>query len=116
MNLKIEEVGDQCVVTPQEDRLDAAASATFRTAVVNLIEQGNHQILMDLEKIQFMDSGGLGAIIALAKTLEAQGQLIICGLTPPVERLFSMTRMDQAVQVYGNREQALSQTPNSKTE
>lgn len=58
--------------------LDAFSEPTFQKTVGKFIEDGPPHIILDLSKIDFVDSSGLGALVKLAKktqTLEGGGSL-----------------------------------------
>ena len=50
--------------------------------------------MLDLSQVTFVDSSGLGAIVAAMKHLEAGRRLDLAGLTPDVAKVFRLTRMD----------------------
>lgn len=52
-----------------------------------------------MRHVDFMDSSGLGAMIAVRKALPESLPLVLDGLTPNVERVFRLTRMDSVFQI-----------------
>jgi anti-sigma B factor antagonist len=64
--------------------------------------------VLDLGKVQFVDSSGLGAILSASRQLlETGGDLKICSLTPPVRVLFELVRMHRVFDVLNDREEAV---------
>ena len=58
--------------------LDAFSEPTFRKVVSKCIEDGPQYIILDLSKIDFVDSSGLGALVQLVKKAQgAEGTLQI---------------------------------------
>ncbi len=82
-----------------EKRLDAAIATTFRDKVRQLIGDSDSQVTLDLGGVDFMDSSGLGAVIAIFKTMPSDRKLELTGLTPNVERVFQLTRMDTVLTI-----------------
>ena len=81
--------------------LDGVSSVPFRQAVEHLIDQGNLRILVDLADTTFIDSSGLGALVAAFKTARsAGGDLYLCSLNQQVKIVFELTSMDRAFQIY----------------
>ena len=58
------------------------------------IEAGHTRLVLDLSGVDFVDSSGLGAIVACLKRLGPRGDLAIAGARGAVSRLFTLTRMD----------------------
>ena len=59
--------------------LDAFSEATFRKVLSKCIDEGPKHIILDLSKIDFVDSSGLGALVQLVKkaqTLEGTLQIV----------------------------------------
>lgn len=52
-----------------------------------------------MARVEFMDSSGLGAMIAVRKGLPESLPLVLLALTPNVERVFRLTRMDSVFDI-----------------
>ncbi len=58
--------------------LDAFSEPTFQKVVSKCIDDGPHHIILDLSKIDFVDSSGLGALVKLVKKAQSvEGSLQI---------------------------------------
>lgn len=90
---------DRLTIHVDEKRLDAAIATTFRDQVRELIIDSDSQVTLNLGGVDFMDSSGLGAVIAIFKTMPADRKLELTGLTPNVERVFQLTRMDTVLTI-----------------
>lgn len=99
MNVTIEDQTDRILVKMGERRLDAAIAGEFKDTVRPHIVAGGPDLVLDLSLVEFLDSSGLGAVIALKKALPEGRRMTLYGLTPNVERVFRLTRMDQIFQV-----------------
>lgn len=102
-----EETGLQ-IVTVQEQRIDAAVALAFKDRMRDVTEGGLATVVLDLNHVQFIDSSGLGAIVAAMKTLGSDRKLILAGLTPGVNKVFCLTRMDSVFGVFPTVEAALA--------
>jgi anti-anti-sigma factor len=70
------EVKETCQVFRLTGLLDAFSEPTFQKVIGKFIEDGPPDIILDLSKIDFVDSSGLGALVKLAKkTQMAEGSL-----------------------------------------
>ncbi len=100
--------GDFCIVTVQETRIDAAVALEFKEAVRRLTVDAPSEVILDLTTVTFIDSSGLGAIVATMKHLAPDRRLILAGLTPAVDKVFRLTRMDSVFKMFMTLEDALS--------
>jgi anti-anti-sigma factor len=70
------EVKETCQVFRLTGLLDAFSEPTFQKVIGKFIDDGPPDIILDLSKIDFVDSSGLGALVKLAKkTQMAEGSL-----------------------------------------
>lgn len=97
------------IVSVQGSRIDAAVAIEFKDAMREETDDGPDLVVLDLSKVEFIDSSGLGAIVAALKNMGAQKRLALAGLTPTVARVFQLTRMDSVFNVFPTLESALSE-------
>lgn len=101
MKLKADLGDDVLIVSVQEARLDAAVATPFKDAMRRTIEAGGATVLLDLGHVDFLDSSGLGALIAVLKAMPPNRQLVLCGVQPNVWRVLRLTRMDSVFTIQG---------------
>lgn len=107
MELLRKDINGAAVVRVQNQRLDAAIAVQFKDRFRDLIDEDTHRYILDLSGVEFMDSSGLGAVVAVYKLLSRERVFDLAGLSPPVDRVFRLTRMDSVFTIYENVEQAL---------
>jgi anti-sigma B factor antagonist len=95
-------------VTVLEDRIDAATAIQFKEKMRDATLAGPVRVVLDLARVQFLDSSGLGAIVAVKKLLGPDRALELSGLTPTVEKVFRLTRMDSIFTIHPSLEVAVS--------
>ena len=91
-----------------EDRIDAASAIQFKERMRDATRDGPARVVLDLAQVQFLDSSGLGAIVAVKKLLGPDRALELSGLTPTVEKVFRLTRMDSVFTIHPSLEVAVS--------
>ncbi|XDA98597.1 STAS domain-containing protein [Sulfitobacter sp. LCG007] len=101
--------GRLLVIAVHERRIDAAAAIAFKDAVRPLLAGGDPLVLIDLKEVDFIDSSGLGAIVAAFKSLGPGRMMALAGLSPTVQKVFQLTRMDTIFRIFPDLEQALSE-------
>lgn len=70
--------------------------ANFRVKVNKLIDEGQKNFIFNFNDCNFIDSTGLGALVAVyKKCAEKNGSIKLKGLKPEVEKLFKLTRLDK---------------------
>lgn len=108
MNLKLEKSSAHTVVYVLEERIDAHNSAELKAAILQIIEQGEIQIIVHLEKVRFIDSSGLGALLSGYKNAAAHvGKLALANIQPQVLSMFELTRLNRVFEIYADVSEAL---------
>lgn len=100
MNLVTTNVEGVPVITVQAARIDAAIALQFKDSVMALPLDGAGRVILDLTQVGFIDSSGLGAVVALMKHLAPGTRLELAGLSPLVAKVFRLTRMDQVFVIH----------------
>jgi anti-sigma B factor antagonist len=108
MKISARAEGDICIVTVEEDRIDAAVALSFKEAMRRQTETATHIVILDLTQVVFIDSSGLGAIVATMKHLAPERRLVLAGLTPAVDKVFRLTRMDSIFELFPTLDAALA--------
>ena len=109
MDLTSSTRNDQRVITVNEARIDAAVALSFKDRMREETQDGPNLVVLDLQQVQFIDSSGLGAIVAAMKALGQERTLALAGLTPTVEKVFRLTRMDSVFPLFPTLEDALEE-------
>jgi anti-anti-sigma factor len=67
----------------------------------NLIHGGQNKIIVDLSSVEFMDASGLSALVRSCERVRASGgDLLLLKLTPSIETLFSITRLNAMFRIF----------------
>ena len=98
---------DTRVITVASNRIDAAMAIQFKEDMRSETAEGPDRILLDLTNVEFIDSSGLGAIVASMKQLGRNQTLELAGLTPNVQKVFRLTRMDTIFNLFPTLSDAL---------
>ena len=102
MQLNSEISGDALVIAVGESRIDAASAVEFKDTMRELVEDGPERVVLDLANVEFVDSSGLGAIVAVMKLLGPTRKLELASLSVGVAKVFSLTRMDSVFTIHGS--------------
>jgi anti-anti-sigma factor len=75
--------------------LDAFSEPTFRKVMTKCVEEGPKHLILDLSKIDFVDSSGLGALVQLAKKAQSIDGSIQIVTNPRVTQTVKLVRLEQ---------------------
>ena len=101
-------VGDVLVVKPMQQRLDAQEAENSKEYMGKRIQDGHAKIVLDLSRVEFIDSSGLGAIVSSLKMLGGKGSLSLCGIRGTIMTMFKLTRMDRVFPMFVTEEEAIA--------
>ncbi len=101
MEITVERHDGIAVATIPVDELDAGNSAEFKRDLAPLL--GNEtRIVLDLSRLRFIDSSGLGAMLSCLRQLSGKGgDLKLAGMSKQVRALFELVRMHRIFDIYG---------------
>lgn len=107
METLVRNSGDVAVVTLISDQLDVSNADSFRQEMAPVLEDVN-KLVLDLSRLQFVDSRGCGAIIACLKHVSAAGgDLKLCGVTPAVRTVLELIRLHRICEFLKTPEEAI---------
>lgn len=109
MHLEVKQEKGILLVKPLEKSIEAANCKDFKSKIIELLDEGDKNLILNLSEVEFMDSTGLGSMISILKVLaNAEGQLLICEARAPVARVFDLTRLNKVFQLFPNEKEALN--------
>lgn len=109
LNIKQRQAGDVAVLDLDgEVRIGDSATA-LRGAIRELVSSGKQKILLNLAGVKYIDSSGIGELIANYTTVgRTGGQLKLLSLTEKVQDLLVITKLLTVFDVYDNEADALA--------
>ena len=108
MTLSTNYHGSIFLVTADMNRIDAAITIQFKDDMRVKIDETAHQFVLDLTRVSFIASSGLGAIVASMKQLGVDKKLDLAGLSETVAKVFRLTRMDMVFTIHETVEEAVA--------
>ncbi|TGD44672.1 anti-sigma factor antagonist [Pseudotabrizicola sediminis] len=100
MKLDCEMTPDLLIVRVRQPRIDAAGAIDFKDRMRDLTAAARGRVVLDLSCVTFIDSSGLGAVVAVRKSLGPDRPLELAALTPSVDKVFRLTRMDSVFTIH----------------
>ena len=95
-------------VVELEGEVDLSTSASFKETVYQVIDSGKRDIVIDLDGLDFMDSTGLGVLVAVLKKISLEGGSIrlVCSKRS-ILKVFRITGLDKVFDIYDNLQRCL---------
>jgi anti-sigma B factor antagonist len=101
-------VVDEIEVFELTGSLDIATSPTVRAALISASERGGHQIIVDLTRVDFLDSTGLGALIGgQRRAREFDGEVRLVAKEGQILRLLRITGLLKVFAVHPTLDDAV---------
>jgi anti-sigma B factor antagonist len=99
-----------CVLLILRGELELSTAAQLREAFVQ-VGQANRHIIVDLQRVQFIDSAGLGILVGgLKRARSSGGDLELICTSPDLLRTLKMTGLDKIFTIHDHRETAAAPT------
>jgi anti-anti-sigma factor len=93
LNLCVQRHGDHATIQVGGE-VDLATGPQLEAVVVELVDRGCHQLILDLEQVSFLDCAGIGVLVdARRRTQEHGGSLRLVRPRPLVWRVLALTGM-----------------------
>jgi anti-sigma B factor antagonist len=104
----VEKVSDGVMVLDARGRITLGRETeALRQRVKGILEEGHVRLILNLEGVDYVDSAGLGTLVALATSVRnAGGHLKLANLTARIHDLMQITRLSTIFDVYSSVEQA----------
>lgn len=110
VQLSTESRGGATVVSVAGD-LDIHSAPSLRATLSTLLEDGQLQLVVDLEKVGFLDSSAIGALVGAHKRAEELGgSLQLVCTQPRTLKVFGISRITDVVPVHATVDEALPGT------
>lgn len=80
----------------------------MRQAVAGFVEREYQKLLLDLGKVEYLNSTAIGVLVSAHTTYAKKGwQIKICGLNKNIRNIFVITKLTLVFEVFDTREEAI---------
>ena len=101
---------DGVAVLTLRGEIDVYTAPRMRQAIVDLVDAGSLNIVVDMEKVDFLDSTGLGVLVeGLKRVRTRNGNLSIVVTQDKILKIFDITGLNKAFPIHGSLEDALKE-------
>jgi anti-sigma B factor antagonist len=107
MQIPVERIGDVAVAIIAVDELDASNVADLKRDMAPILE-ANTKMVVDLSRMRFIDSSGMGAMLSCLRQLSSRGgDLKLFGMSKQVRGAFELVRLHRIFDIFGTRDEAV---------
>ena len=108
MHLTTEQAGRVSIVRVGETRLMYPILGDFSSAIVGLVSAGNHDILIDMTPVTYVDSAAIGCLMDLYRQVSAAGGHVkLSGVQKRVETMLRLTGSHNFIEIHVDEPAAL---------
>jgi anti-sigma B factor antagonist len=110
LNISERHAGDVTILDMDGKITIGEGSVALRSAIRRLLEEGKKKILLNLAKVGYIDSSGIGELVSSYTAIgkEEGGQLKLLNLTQKLQDLLTITKLLTVFDVYESEEEALT--------
>jgi anti-sigma B factor antagonist len=99
IKVQVRESDDDAYVVELSGEIDVYTSPKVKDAISELIDQGHYNLIINLEKVRYIDSTGLGVLIGgLKRVREHGGSVSLVCTNPQIKKIFDITGL---VKIFG---------------
>lgn len=95
-------------VVALEGELDLGRAPSLKWALVDSVDAGYKQLVVDLTHVRFMDSTALSVLVGVNRSLDVGARLAIVCVNTNVLKIFELSGMDGVFEIFPTLEQALA--------
>jgi anti-sigma B factor antagonist len=109
LEVQTRQVDSGVTVVAPSGRLDVAGAPALKAAIGDAVKTGAPRLIIDMEGVSFVDSTGLGSVIAALKLVRSsKGDLRLAAPNQQVRVVLELTTLDRVFAYYPTVEDALT--------
>ena len=109
MNFKMDmrTVDEKLPIIELEGEVDVYTAPQLKQQVIGVLESGAKELVVDLTKVDYLDSTALGVLIGgLKRMREVDGNMVLVCPSPRIRRVFEITGLDKIFDIFNSQEDA----------
>jgi anti-sigma B factor antagonist len=114
LSTSVRRAGDGVSVVDIQGEITSFAEAALMEAYNQASRPGSSAILLNFQGLEYMNSGGIGLLVTMLIRANRQHvRLAAYGLSEHYRQIFELTRLNEAIQLFGSEAEALAGLPAS---
>ncbi len=108
IKVNVRETDGDCNIVELAGEIDVYTSPKVKDALGELIDRGVYNLVIDLEKVRYIDSTGLGVLIGgLKRVREHGGTVNLVCTNPQIKKIFDITGLVKIFGIYDSEDAAM---------
>ncbi|GAA3729962.1 STAS domain-containing protein [Spinactinospora alkalitolerans] len=109
MDLKLDHyTEDDTEIVVVEGEIDVYTAPRLRELLIDLVNKGNFHLVVNMEKVEFLDSTGLGVLVGGLKRVRAHdGTLDLVCTQERILKIFRITGLTKVFGIYESVQEAI---------
>ena len=109
LSTTVRAVGDKVGIIDLKGEVTAASEGALMDAYNQASRDSTRAILINFTDLDYMNSSGIGLLVTLLVRAKRQHQSIMAfGLSDHYRQIFQLTRLDDAISIHDDEDQAVS--------
>ena len=97
------------LVEPSGSLVGGDETVDLRAAVAGFVDRNYDKLLIDLSKVNYMNSTAIGVLVSAQTTYSKKGwQIKLCGINKNISNIFVITKLTLVFDVYDTRDEAIA--------
>ncbi len=111
LDLNVRKEGDHAVLEVAGE-IDVYTAPKLREKLIELVNEGSYRLIVDLEKVDFLDSTGLGVLVGgLKRVRNHDGSLELVCTQEKILKIFRITGLTKVFPIHGSVAEAATGAP-----
>ena len=109
LTMNVRDVTDRVRVIDIQGEITSFAEPEIAAAHEQAAAGGVDAVILNFDGLEYMNSGGIGLLVTTLIRAQRSGhRLLAYGLTDHYRQIFSLTRLDEAIEIYDDEASALA--------
>ncbi len=109
VNVKASDFNPACTVVDVEGFLDAYTVAELEEAFNNLIKEKKFKLIVNLAKLDYISSAGLGTFMGVIDEIrDNDGDIVLTNLSPKIYKVFDLLGFSELFEIVDNETEAVA--------
>ena len=109
LSLETRQENDHIIIEVSGE-IDVYTAPKLRECITSLVDEGHRDLVVDLEKVEFMDSTGLGVLVGGLKRVRThEGSLELVCTQERLLKIFRITGLGKVFAIHSNQAEATAQ-------
>ena len=109
VRMDVRQAGGSVAVVDIKGDVTAACEPVLMSAYEEASSGGAARVLLNFTGLEYMNSGGIGLLVTLlVRAQRGGGRLVATGLSEHYRQIFSLTRLDEAIEIHDDEPAAVA--------